>query len=279
LAAELPVASISLSAFSVADDLGFVAMNDLWASIALLGQTNDVRLIGGYMVTLHVIRRNLGKDLYRESLDIDLGVPYAIAKGTALVESLIAKGYEREGGNRFLKPVTDIPVHIQAGAELQHAAIDILIVPATSNARDNVRVGEHLTATEVPGLADALNRPGIRLELRLRRLNGDVLTPSVTLADEVSAMILKAYSWRKTGRGTDAIDIWRVLEVAYAAGVAPLDFASGTGPYAVKVIREAFAMRNGLAMQRLAAARGLGPAAADQLYTRIKALIQRVLPA
>lgn len=178
----------------MADDLGFVAISDLWASIAALGHGDDVRLIGGYMVTLHVIRWNLGNELYRESQDIDLGVPYAIARDTALVESLTAKNYEREGGNRYVKAVTDVPLELDAEAPTPYAAIDILLMPATSHARENVRLGDHLTTTEVPGLAEALNRPGVRLDLKLQRLNAEVLTATVTLADEVSLLVLKALS-------------------------------------------------------------------------------------
>lgn len=77
-------------------------------------------------------------------------------------------------GNRFTRPVTDIPVRVEAagGAPVPEAAIDILIRAYTSCARQNLRVGDHLTTTEIRGLADALGRPPVEVSLALTRLNG-----------------------------------------------------------------------------------------------------------
>jgi len=66
--------------------------------------------------------------------------------------------------------------------------------------------------------------------------------------------------------------------VAYAAGLGPADFGPGQRADAVRIIHNSFAKRDGIGMERLSKSRGLTRAAGDELYTRIKALLQRVLP-
>jgi hypothetical protein len=61
---------VTLTATSVADDLGYVALADL----AGLLKTDRYRIIGGHMVTALVARWGLGSELYRETGDTDLGV-------------------------------------------------------------------------------------------------------------------------------------------------------------------------------------------------------------
>jgi hypothetical protein len=99
MAAEYPLTRLVLIARSAADDLGFVALSDL--SVALSGTESDIqsRIIGGHMVTLHVQRWGLGRELYRETQDIDLGIPPIAVKDGRLVELLRERGYERMTGN------------------------------------------------------------------------------------------------------------------------------------------------------------------------------------
>jgi hypothetical protein len=49
MAADTPLSRLALGAASVADDLGYVALNDL--ALALEDVTADYRVIGGHMVT------------------------------------------------------------------------------------------------------------------------------------------------------------------------------------------------------------------------------------
>jgi hypothetical protein len=78
MAVGTPLTKITLGAASVADDLGYVALADL--SRALRGITGDYRLIGGHMVTILAARWQLGHDLYRETGDVDLGIPPIVAR-------------------------------------------------------------------------------------------------------------------------------------------------------------------------------------------------------
>lgn len=275
MAATNPVSRLHLRATSLADDLAFVAMGDIWSIIGKRPEAINARQIGGHMVSLHVHR--WGLDLFRDSLDVDLGLPRVVAKDPWIVEQLLDLGYSRRGGNTFIRVVSDIPITLLSDMAIKpEAAIDILIAPYTSRIRDNVRLGEHLTTTEVPGLADAMRRPSVNIEITLTRLNREECTTIVSLPDETSTLILKALAWRKLARDTDAIDLWRTLEIAVAAGVGPEELAEGQGPEAARIIQGAFGIKPGPAMEKLAEARGLSPEAARRLHTRIRALIQRL---
>ena len=73
MATDPPLNNVTLGASSVADDLGYVALYDL--AQALDGVTTDFRVIGGHMVTMLAARWQLGAGLYRETGDVDLGIP------------------------------------------------------------------------------------------------------------------------------------------------------------------------------------------------------------
>ena len=71
--ARPPLNHLVLHAGSVADDLGFVALNDLGNVMA----GDSYRIIGGHMVMMLVARWGLSPDLHRQTQDTDLGVPPA----------------------------------------------------------------------------------------------------------------------------------------------------------------------------------------------------------
>lgn len=221
MAAEAPLTRVTLTATSVADDLGHVALADL--SRVLAPETGpSYRVIGGHMVTALVARWQLGSEMYRETGDADLGVPPVLVQDTRLIERLMGLGYERVAGNRFARPLTDVPVSVSgARQKTPRAVIDILIPAYTSRARENRRFGDHLVTTEVPGLAIALRRAPVTLEIAFRRLNGETLTSEIAFPDEVGALALKSLATRVRSRATDVVDLWRCLEVGFAARVNP----------------------------------------------------------
>lgn len=225
MAFEIPLSRLVLGAASVTDDLGFVAMADVSSALAELGDVES-RLIGGHMVTLLVQRWGLGRELYRETQDTDLGIPPIAVMDGRLIQLLRDRDYIRTAGNTYAKKVDDIPVAVE-GADERLASIDLLVPAYTSRARDNVKVSEDLTTTEVPGLAEALMRPGIAVSLELQRLSGIMITAELTLPDEASAIVLKALAWQQRGASKDAVDLWRTLEVAAVASVSRETFARG----------------------------------------------------
>jgi len=270
-----PLSHIALAAGSVADDLGYIALADI---SRLLGTATDYRVIGGLMVTALAYRWDLGASLYRETLDADLGVPPVVARDLDLAGRLKAAGYRQVAGDRFEKPVPDIPAGLGGtSASAYSAAIDVLVPAYASRPRQNVTVAPDLVTAEVPGLQIALARPAVELTLDLQRLNGDLTSVRLLFPDEVSALALKAFATTVRIKPTDIVDIWRCLEICLSAGIDATAFSHRTPADAAVVIRELFG-KNGPGMQALTDQQRLSKNAADRQYTRIRALIARMLP-
>lgn len=270
-----PLNRVVLAAGSIADDLGYIALDDI---SRIVDTTTDYRVIGGLMVTALAYRWNLGASLYRETLDADLGVPPLVARDLDLAGRLKAAGYRQVAGDRFEKPVRDIPAGLAGTtAPAYHAAIDVLVPAYTSRPRQNVTVAPELVTTEVPGLQISLARRAVELTLDLRRLNGNLSSVRLLFPDEVSALALKAFATRVRVKATDIVDVWRCLEICLAAGTDAAAFSHGTPAEAAVIIRELFTHK-GRGVQTLADQQRLSRNAADQRRTRIRALIARLLP-
>lgn len=222
MAAE-PLSHLSLRATSVADDLAFVALADL-AKVLESDESVPYRVIGGQMVMVLAARRQLGADLYRVTLDADIGAPPIVVQDHTLVERLVDLGYKQVAGDRFTRPVDDIPA--RADSETREAVIDVLLPAYTSRAAKKVKAGD-LVATEALGLASALQRSPVIVELDLTRLSGETTNVTLSFPDEASALVLKAFATRARFKTTDHTDVWRCLEIAHAAGVSPDEFATG----------------------------------------------------
>jgi hypothetical protein len=277
MAAGTPLTRLILGAASVADDLGYVALSDL--ARALGDIPADFRVIGGHMVTMLAARWQLGHELYRETGDVDLGITPIVARDHHVVGRLKDLDYTQVAGNRFARGLSDIPVKIRGKEDspLPEAFIDVLVPAYTSRARENVQVGEDLFTTEVPGLQLALARPPVTITLELRRLNGEILQCELPFPDEVSALVLKSLATTVRSKNTDVIDMWRCLEIALAAGLRPADFTRGVRAQSAEVIRSLFGSRRGATVAALAAEQHLSTEATDARFTRIQALIARVL--
>jgi len=176
-----PLNHLVLAAGSVADDLGYVALADI---SRLLDTTTDYRIVGGLMVTALAYRWNLGTSLYRETLDADLGVPPVVARDLDIAGRLKAAGYRQVAGDRFEKPVSDIPAGLGTTTASDYAAaIDVLVPAYTSRPRQTVTVAPDLVTTEVPALQLALARPPVELTLDVQRLNGSLSSVRLLFPD------------------------------------------------------------------------------------------------
>jgi len=112
---------IALGATSVADDLGYVALADL--AQALGGITDDYRVIGGHMVTVLAARWQLGHDLYRETGDVDLGIPPIVARDHNLVSRLKDLNLQcRYAGTRSMSPQDCPIISLRTGRDDRAAA-------------------------------------------------------------------------------------------------------------------------------------------------------------
>jgi hypothetical protein len=204
-----PLSSITPAAGSVADDLSYVALADI--SRAFDAQTTDYRV----MVTALAVRWDLGASLYRETLDADVGVPPIVARDLNIAGRLKAAGYKQVAGDRFERPVPDVPAGLPGRVPaVYRAVVDVLVPAYTSRARQNVKVGPDLVTTEVHGLQLALARAPVEMALDLRRLNGDLLRVRRLFPDEISALTLKALATSVRMRPTDIIDVWRAWRSA-----------------------------------------------------------------
>ncbi len=272
-----PLNRIVLAARSVADDLSYVALADI--ARVLNTRTTEYRIIGGLMVTALAARWDLGGRLYRETLDADLGVPPLVLRHLDLAHQLEAAGYEQVAGDRFERPVPDVPAGVSSVAPTTYrAAIDVLVPAYTSRPRQNVQIGPNLVTTEVLGLQIALARNPVELTLDLRRLGGEMMTVGLLFPDEVSALTLKAFATRVRTKPTDVIDVWRCLEICIAARVDAAAFRRGSAAEGAAIIRKLFDGRDSPGIRTLAEQQRLSPDAADQRYTRIRALVARLLP-
>lgn len=276
---QVPRSSLKLYAGSLADDLSYVALADVVSALKESGKASAYRLIGGQMVTLLAARWNLGSELERDTKDADVGTYKLALISGEIVEHLKAKKYKQIEGNRFERLVEDLPIGGVEGTDQQthSAVVDLLIADQIGRVRDSVEVGGIVT-TEVPGLATALNCSPIELELVVTRLNGLPLTIPVVVPDEASALILKTLAWdiRPEKKDTDAVDIWRCLEIALAAGVMPSALESSDGRKARALLNQEFGRDRGDAMRAIEGYCNLSGNAASERETRIKALIRRV---
>ena len=194
------------------------------------------------MVTVLGARWRLGREFYRETGDVDLGITPIVARDHHVVGRLRDLDYAQVAGNRFARGLSDIPVTMKGNGDSPppEAFIDVLVPAYTSRARENVQVGEDLFTTEVPGLQLALARPPVIITLELRRLNGEILQGELPFPDEVSALVLKSLATTVRSKNTDMTDIWRCLEIALAAGLGPADFTRGVRAETAEVIRPLF---------------------------------------
>lgn len=254
---------VVLRSLSAAMDGGFTAVADVSRAMVAAGAADDYRLIGGVTVMLHVQR--LGLDLpIRATGDADFGVPPHVLRRPELVETIEALGYSKTFGNRWEPTIDDRRV----------AAVDLLVPAYRSRARDTVTVGDVVT-TEVPGLAEALHRPGVTIDADLRLTDGDVLVTTVVLPDAIGALALKAGARSVRNETRDAEDLWRCLEIAAADGITPDLF---DGDSALERLRSALWSELGPSGHSLAAITGDRPRErAARLRTRIRALLAEVI--
>lgn len=273
MAYKEPLDELTLGSASYAEDLSFHALIDLAGVIADKG-IDDARIIGGHMVTLHAQRWGLGDELYRLTLDADLGIPPVVARSERILDALEERGYERYTGNRYRREILELHDQVKEN----FAVVDVLIPAYTSRPRQNVRVDEKLTTIEVPGLAIALLKDAVTVSVNLLPRRGRDYQVELKLPDERCALVLKALAWRQRGARKDIVDVWRLLEVGAAATVVVGEALGDDGHTASKSIRSAFSELGSAGTQALRKELGLNDEAIRGRFARIQALMDRVLP-
>jgi hypothetical protein len=220
-----------LASTSRVEDGAYQAMADIAGAAASTG--SEYRVIGGHMVTVHVARS--GADLpARATRDADVGLEAQVLASTGLVEALLGMGYEMEGGNRLVRAA--------AGSG---CAIDVLVPTDTSRVRHNRPVGD-LFVDEAPGLRYALARPAMTVDLEVRLTTAVTARLQPAVPDLTAAICLKVLAYHSRAEPRDAFDVWRLLEVARADGLAAPDWPTTPTPQQVaELLRSDFVPANG----------------------------------
>jgi hypothetical protein len=220
------------------------------------------RLIGGVTVLLH--QQRLGVDLpLRSTGDADFGVPPYLLREPDLVAAIEAHGYKKVAGNRWERPID----------AARTAAVDLLIPTYRSRARATVRVGDVVT-TEVPGLAEALRRPGIETSFEIALTDGSTTSATVMIPDAAATLALKAWARTVRREDRDAEDLWRCLEIGLVHGVTAetLESDDTLGEIIPILQRELSTGGDALAV----ITRGVANEEAARRRTRIRALLAAV---
>lgn len=253
---------VVLPSLSAAMDGGFTAIHDVSEAMSTAGAADDYRLIGGVAVMLHVQRLELDLPL-RATGDADFGVPPYVLRSTDLVNAIEDRGYRKVLGNRWERQLDGQRV----------AAVDLLIPTYRTRARDTVEIGDVVT-TEVPGLAEALRRPGVEIEAELRLTAGGLLTSTIVLPDAIGTVAMKSLVRTVRADDRDVEDLWRCLEIAAADGAKPADFDDSS----LRRVRTELWRQLGPKGAGLPALTdSMRPDAAAGLRTRIRALLTEVV--
>lgn len=206
----------TIQSTSRAEDAGYRAVHDIATMCAELQM--DYRLIGGLSVALlYAAHGSPGSVPPRQTADADLGADHEVVAAAPVVRSLVARGYTKTAGNRF-----------ERGEDEERRAIDVLVPTIGGRMTSNVECGE-LTVDAIPGLALALTRPPVILDLTHISTDSKELTTDVLLPDPIASLVLKAYATSSRPGESDPHDIWRLLELVHHLSATPEEWGPMRG--------------------------------------------------
>ena len=202
---------VHLASGSRAEDAGYQTAADIALLCAQAGI--EYRLIGGLAVSLiHAAHGSPGDLPARQTADADLGAEDHAVAARGLDALLLEQGYRQTQGNRFVK-----------GEGVRARTIDILIPSTGGQLATNVPCGP-LTVDAIPGLRLALTTDSLLLALSVRLSTGETLETNLHLPQVISAIVLKAYAFAARSTERDLLDLWKLLETAWNAGITAADW-------------------------------------------------------
>jgi hypothetical protein len=202
---------LNLVSGSLAEDAGYQAAADIAVVCADLGI--EYRLIGGLASALiHAAHGAPGDVPPRQTADADLGADDLIVAAAGLKARLLAQGYRRSHGNRFV-----------AGEGDATRTIDVLVPAPGPRLLGNISCGP-LVVDAIPGLRLAFAVEPLTLSLAVRLSTGAPLVASVEVPQVIPALVLKAYAFAARITDRDLLDLWRLLETAHALGLTSEDW-------------------------------------------------------
>ncbi|MFR9778123.1 hypothetical protein ACL02O_18975 [Micromonospora sp. MS34] len=253
---------LALTSTSRAADAGFLALADL--SMIAEELELDHRIVGGHMVTLLTAAHDVAIQVpMRETLDADFAALPAAIADPRLPRALAERGYQpADAANRFVRRHRDEHGPLNLVVDILAPSFENKLVP-------NQRHGD-LVVDEVPGLVLALHRPATMVHLRAQLTSTDQLALQVRLPDVISALCVKALAYRGRFATKDAVDLWRLLNAAHAAGLTSQSWPiSATGRDAAHILHRFFGAPGATGLAQVSAL------AADR--TRMQALVGRIV--
>lgn len=209
--------SIALVSPSRATDAAWSAASDVARVAAALDAR--YRLVGGIAVTfLTHVHGVDGVVPSRETADADLALRPDVCASPQLVEALENEDYTKVSGNRFERRLSGQPDRV----------IDIVTSSHSDSLVPNQELGS-LHVDALPGLHVALAAPATMITVNALLTNGADLEMTLALPDVSAALVMKAYAYRGRFLASDALDVWRLLEAAHAAGRSVADWPSASG--------------------------------------------------
>jgi hypothetical protein len=254
---------LRLVSTSRASDAGYLALADLADVAARIDA--PYRIVGGHMATLLVAIQGVSDQVpVRETLDADFGAPPEVVADPRLLQGLCELGYASRGvSNRLVRSAVDTV----GGLDL---VVDILAPSYQGRILHNQRHGT-LFVDEIPGLAFALSRSPVTVDLRVRLNGGSEVSTRLLLPDLISALCMKALAYRGRYSDKDAVDLWRLTTAAYVAGLRAESWPTTvTGRASGEVLRRFFGRPGAPGLTQLSRQRR------DQ--TRMLALVRAVVP-
>lgn len=245
-AGSTPYNVLALTSTSRAADAGFRTLADLSMIAAQLEL--DHRIVGGHMVTLLTAAHGVaGQVPMRETLDADFAALPAVIADPRLPRALADRGYlPADAANRFVRHHHDDHGPVDLVVDILAPSFENKLVP-------NQRHGD-LVVDEVPGLILALHRPAAVVHLRVRLTNAEELALQVRLPDVISALCVKALAYRGRFAAKDAVDLWRLLNAAHAAGLTSQAWPmSATGREAGLILHRFFGTPGGTGLAQVSA--------------------------
>jgi hypothetical protein len=240
---------LALASTSRAADGGYLALADLAEIANALGV--EYRIVGGHMVTLLVAAYGVSdKVAMRETLDADFGAMPEVVGDPRLPQALWERDYTTPGAaNRFVRQ------HQDAHGR-RDLVIDILAPSYEGRLLSAQRHGE-LVVDEIPGLAFAPARAPMTVKLAVRLLDGTPVSIQLSLPDLTSALCIKALAYRGRFADKDAVDLWRLMNAAHAAGLATGVWTSSvTGRSAAQVLERFFGRPGATGLRQVSGRRG-----------------------
>lgn len=227
LAISTPRAVITWVSDSRAEDASPLAMAD----VASTPTYEQYRLIGGNMVSCYARLYPEVAVVPRGTGDAAAGIPATIEAATAYVNHLLALGYERQGGNRYVRQ--DVSLEL---------VVDLLVADVGMD-EHNIEIGDG-SYDSAPALSIALARSPHSIHVDATLTDGRTVSTDIALPDLATATAMKLLSYGKRWSTNDSADSETMLRICAVAGVTCADLSASIRKRSGPLVRSHFAKKS-----------------------------------